>query len=91
MPGDAGFVEQYRESGPFGSYSRTTRVQSSGGVESYQTIGNMPVYPGMAVPGYNPNQPYYGPRTSQQPVFVPGTGGAAGYYVDPNTGARINR
>lgn len=90
MPPDGQFIGQYRETSPFGSYSSSTVIQSSGGVQSYQTIGNMPVYPGQAVPGYVPNQPYYGPRnTSQQPVFVPGTGGNPGYYINPTTGARV--
>lgn len=90
MPGGAQYMEQYRESGPFGSYSGSTVIQSTGGVQSYQTIGNMPVYPGSAVPGYIPDQPYYGPRTSHQPVFVPGTAGHPGYYMNPSTGARVN-
>lgn len=90
MPPDGQYIGQYRETSPFGSYSSSTVIQSSGGVQSYQTIGNMPVYPGQAVPGYVPNQPYYGPRnTSQQPVFVPGTGGNPGYYINPATGARV--
>lgn len=91
MPGGGTqYMEQYRESGPFGSYSGTTVIQSTGGVQSYQTIGSTPVYPGSAVPGYLPNQPYYGPRTSQQPVFVPGTAGNSGYYINPSTGARVS-
>lgn len=90
MPQGAQYMEQYRESGPFGSHTGSTVIQSSGGVQSYQTLGNMPVYPGMAVPGYMPGQTYQGPRnTSQQPVFVPGVGGNPGYYVNPGTGARV--
>ena len=86
----ARYMEQYRESGPFGSYTGSTVIQSTGAVESYQTIGNTPVYPGMAVPGYMPGQPYQGPRnTSQPPVFVPGTGANPGYYINPATGARV--
>ncbi|MGV3663551.1 MAG: hypothetical protein ACO1TE_25500 [Prosthecobacter sp.] len=91
MPQGDQFMHQYRESGPFGSYSNSTVIQSTGGVQSYQTIGNMPVYPGGSVPGYVPNQPYYGGPASQQPVFVPGTGGQPGYYINPATGARVGR
>lgn len=90
MPQGTAYMGQYRESGPFGGYSSSTVIQATGGVESYQTIGNMPVYPGQSVPGYMPNQPYLGPRnTSRQPVFVPGTGGNPGYYINPGTGARV--
>ncbi|HEY1053382.1 MAG TPA: hypothetical protein VGE39_26605 [Prosthecobacter sp.] len=91
MPQGEQFMHQYRESGPFGSYSNSTVIQATGGVQSYQTIGNMPVYPGGAVPGYVPDQPYYGGPASQQPVFVPGTGGNPGYYINPATGARVGR
>lgn len=84
-------MHQYRESGPFGSYSSSTVIQSTGGVQSYQTIGNMPVYPGGSVPGYVPDQPYYGGPASQQPVYVPGTGGHPGYYINPATGARVGQ
>lgn len=89
MPQGDQFIQDYRESGPFGSYRNSTVIQSTGGVQSYQTIGNMPVYPGAGVPGYVPNQPYYGGPASQQPVFVPGTGGNPGYYINPATGARL--
>ncbi len=90
MPQGDQFMYQENVSGPFGRRSSTGAIRSSGGVESYQTIGSTPVYPGMAVPGYMPGQSYYGPRTSQQPVFVPGVGGNPGYYMNPNTGARVN-
>ena len=77
---------QQNVSGPFGSRSSSGVINSYGGVQSYQTIGNMPVYLGMAVP-YN-NQRYNG-RMPTQPVSVPGVGGAQGYYMNPSTGARV--
>ncbi|MFN0075623.1 MAG: hypothetical protein ACKVY0_04025 [Prosthecobacter sp.] len=88
MPQGNQFMYQQNVSGPFGSRSSSTVIQSSGGVQSYQTIGGMPVYPGAPIPGYNPNQPYYGVPNSQ-PVYVPGVGGNPGYYLNPNTGARV--
>lgn len=89
MPQGEQFMYQYNESGPFGSRSSTGVIRSTGGVQSYQTIGGMPVYPGAGVPGYMPNQPYYGAPVSQQPVYVPGVGGNPGYYINPLTGARV--
>ena len=89
MPQGNQFMYQQNVSGPFGSRSSTGVIQSSGGVQSYQTIGGLPIYPGTSLPGYNPNQPYYGAPTSQQPVYVPGVGGNPGYYINPNTGARV--
>lgn len=86
MPQGNQFMYQQNVSGPFGSRSSSGVINSYGGVQSYQTIGNMPVYPGMAVP-YN-NQRYNG-RMPTQPVFVPGVGGAPGYYMNPSTGARV--
>ncbi len=89
MPQGNQFMYQQNESGPFGTRSTSTVIQSSGGVQSYQSIGGMPVYPGAGVPGYMPNQPYYGAPVSQQPVYVPGVGGNPGYYINPITGARV--
>lgn len=89
MPSADQFMYQRNESGLFGSRSSSTVIQSSGGVQSYQTIGGVPVYPGASVPGYMPNQPYYGAPNSQQPVYVPGVGGNPGYYLNPSTGARV--
>ncbi|HRH95567.1 MAG TPA: hypothetical protein PLB55_06505 [Prosthecobacter sp.] len=89
MPQGNQFMYQQNVSGPFGSRSTTGVIQSSGGVQSYQTIGGMPVYPGAPVPGYMPNQPYLGAPTSQQPVYVPGVGGNPGYYINPSTGAKV--
>lgn len=86
MPQGNQFMYQQNVSGPFGSRSSSGVINSYGGVQSYQTIGNMPVYPGMAVP-YN-NQRYNG-RMPTQPVFVPGVGGSPGYYMNPSTGARV--
>ena len=88
MPPTNQFMYQHNESGPFGSRSSSGVIQSTGGIESYQTIGGVPVYPGAPLPGYNPNQPYYGVPSSQ-PVYVPGVGGNPGYYLNPNTGARM--
>ena len=68
MPQGNQFMYQQNVSGPFGGSSSTGVIQSSGGVQSYQTIGSMPVYPGMVVP-------------SSPPVYVPGFRGAPGYYM----------
>jgi hypothetical protein len=87
MPQGNQFMYQQNVSGPFGSRSSSGVINAYGGVQSYQTIGNMPVYPGMAVP-YNNNSRYYG-RMPTKPVYVPGVGGAAGYYMNPSTGARV--
>ena len=81
MPQGNQFMYQQNVSGPFGSRSTSSVIQSSGGVQSYQTIGGMPVYPGMPVPGYNAPQPNYGTPPSQ-PVYVPGVGGNPGYYLN---------
>ena len=81
MPQWNQFMYQQNVSGPFGSRSTSSVIQSSGGVQSYQTIGGMPVYPGMPVPGYNAPQPNYGTPPSQ-PVYVPGVGGNPGYYLN---------
>ena len=88
MPQGNQFMYQQNVSGPFGSRSSTGVINSYGGVQSYQTIGNMPVYPGMAVPGYNYGRGSMG-RLPTQPVYVPGVGGAQSYYVNPSTGARV--
>lgn len=89
MPQGNQFMYQQNETGMFGSRSSSTVIQSSGGVQSYQSIGGMPVYPGAGVPGYVPNQPYLGAPASPQPVYVPGVGGNPGYYLNPSTGARV--
>jgi len=89
MPQGNQFMHQQNESGPFGSRSSSTVIQSSGGVQSYQTIGGVPVYPGAGVPGYVPNQPFFGTPTSQQPVYVPGVGGNPGSFVNPTPGVRV--
>lgn len=88
MPGGNQFMYQQNVSGPFGSSSSTGVINASGGVQSYQTIGSMPVYPGMAVPGYRPGRRSYG-NLPTQPVYVPGVNGAAGYYLNPSTGQRV--
>lgn len=88
MPGGNQFMYQQNASGPFGSSSITGVINSYGGVQSYQTIGNMPVYPGMAVPGNNYRRGAYG-RMPTQPVYVPPVNGAAGYYINPSTGQRV--
>ena len=87
MPQGNQFMYQQNVSGPFGSRSSSGVINAYGGVQSYQTIGNMPVYPGMAVP-YN-NNPRYNGRMPTQPVYVPGVGGAQGYYMNPSTGAHV--
>ncbi len=84
------YMYQQNESGLFGyRSSSSTVIQSSGGVQSYQTIGGVPVYPGASVPGYMTNQPYFGAPNSQQPVYAPGVGGNPGYQLNPSTGARV--
>ncbi len=88
LPPDNQFMYQRRETGLFGSRTSSGVIQSTGPIESYQTIGGVPVYPGASIPGYNPNQPYYGVPSSQ-PVYVPGVGGNPGYYLNPNTGGRV--
>ncbi|MEZ5384200.1 MAG: hypothetical protein R3F13_01665 [Prosthecobacter sp.] len=89
MPQGDRFMYQQNVTGPFGSRRSSTVIESSGGVQSYQTIGGAPVYPGAVVPGYRPGQPYYGAPVSQQPVYVPGVNGQPGYYMNPATGARM--
>lgn len=91
MPQSGQFMHQQNVTGPFGSRSSSTVIESTGGVQSYQTIGGVPVYPGAVVPGYRPGQPYYGAPGSQQPVYVPGVNGQPGYYMNPATGARVQR
>ncbi|WP_395742359.1 hypothetical protein [Prosthecobacter sp.] len=86
MPQGNGFMYQQNVSGPFGSRSSTGVINAYGGVQSYQTIGNMPVYPGMPI--YSPYPTSYG-RLPSKPVYVPGVGGAPGYYMNPSTGARV--
>lgn len=89
MPGGNQFMYQQNVSGPFGSRSSSSVINSYGGVQSYQTIGNMPIYPGMAAPGgYYGNPRSFG-RLPSQPVYVPGVGGAQSYYMNPSTGARV--
>lgn len=73
MPQGSQFMYQQNVSGPFGRNSSTGVIQSFGGVQSYQSIGSMPVYPGMVAP-------------SSQPVYVPGFRGAPGFYM--NSGGR---
>lgn len=91
MPRDSQFMHQQKVSGPFGSRSTSTVIQSSGNVQSYQTIGGMPVYPGAGVPGYIPNQPYLGTPASRQmqPTHFPGPNANPGYFLDPRTGAWV--
>jgi hypothetical protein len=75
--GGGSLMYQSNVSGPFGSSSSTGMVRSSGGVQSYQTIGGQPVYPGMPVPGYN----YPGPSVN----------GGPGTYIDARTGLLMYR
>lgn len=91
MPQGNQFMYQQNETGLFGTRSSSTVIQSSGGVQSYQTIGGVPVYPGAGIPGYVPNQPYMGAPMPQQPLNAPGMGVNPGYYLDPRTGAWVRR
>ncbi len=43
MPQGDQFMYQYNESSPFGTRSSSGVIRSSGGVQSYQTIGGVPV------------------------------------------------
>ncbi len=70
-------MHQQNESGPFGTRSSSGVIRSTGGVQSYQTIGNQPVQPGMIVPGYN----YPGPSVN----------GGPGTYIDARTGQMMFR
>lgn len=87
MPQGNAFMYQQNVMTPFGSSSSGGVIRSSGGVQSYQTIGNTPIFPGTVMPGYVPNQPYYGTPGMPPPVYVPGVNGAPGYYL-PATGSR---
>lgn len=76
--GDGGtLLYQYNESEAFGRSSSTGVIRSAGGVQSYQTIGNYPVQPGMIIPGYN----YPGPSVN----------GGPGTYIDARTGLLMYR
>ena len=74
---DGTMMYQYNESDAFGRSSATGVVRSTGGVQSYQTIGGQPVHPGMLVPGYN----YPGPSVN----------GGPGTYIDARTGLLMYR
>jgi len=74
---DGTMMYQYNESDAFGRSSATGVVRSTGGVQSYQTIGGQPVRPGMLVPGYN----YPGPSVN----------GGPGTYIDARTGLLMYR
>lgn len=86
MPQGGQFMYQQNVITPFGSRSSSGVIQASGGVQSYQVIGGMPVPPGTFIPGYPPNQPYYGSPGGPQPTYVPGVNGAPGYYAYPPAG-----
>lgn len=68
---------QHNETGLFGTRSSSGVIRSTGGVQSYQSIGGYPVQPGMIVPGYN----YPGPSVN----------GGPGTYIDPVTGQTMYR
>lgn len=91
MPRNGQFMYQQNMSGPFGSRSTSAVIQSSGNVQSYQTIGGVPVYPGAGVPGYISNQPYLGAPAARQmpPTHLPGSNATPGYFLDPRTGAWV--
>ena len=63
---------QQNETGLFGTRSSSGVIRSTGGVQSYQTIGGQPVGPGTVIPGYN----YPGPSVN----------GGPGTYIDARTG-----
>ncbi|MBL9130502.1 MAG: hypothetical protein JNG86_04835 [Verrucomicrobiaceae bacterium] len=60
---------QHNEHGLFGRSSSSGVIQTHGPIQSYQTIGNMPVYPGAVMPV----NPYPAPGTIQY-VRDPRTG-----------------
>ena len=68
---------QQNESGPFGNRSSSGVIRSTGGVQSYQSIGGQPVHPGMIVPGYN--------------YPAPSVNGGPGTYIDARTGQMMYR
>lgn len=67
------YMYQHNESGLFGTRSSSGVIETTGPIQSYQTIGNMPVYPGAPV-YVNPQQNY---PTNQR------------YYIHPTTRQRI--
>lgn len=73
QPPTSRYMYQHNESGLFGNRSSSGVIQSTGPIQSYQTIGNMPVYPGMPVP----MNPYPNYPTNN------------GYYVHPATGQMV--
>jgi hypothetical protein len=78
QPGGGGtVVYQQNERGLFGSRSSTGRVQATGPIQSYQTIGNTPLQPGMIVPGNN--------------YPAPSVNGGPGTYIDARTGQLMYR
>lgn len=68
---------QERETGLFGSRSSSGVIRSSGGVQSYQSIGGHAVQPDMLVPGYN--------------YPAPSQNGGPGTYIDARTGLMMYR
>ena len=68
---------QQNQRGLFGNRSSSGVIRSTGGVQSYQTVGNYPVQPGMIIPGYK----YPGPSVS----------GGHGTYIDARTGLLMYR
>ncbi len=68
---------QQNESGPFGHRSSSGVIRSTGGVQSYQSIGSQRVHPGMIVPGYN--------------YPAPSVNGGPGTYIDARTGQMMYR
>lgn len=68
---------QQNETGLFGTRSSSGVIRSTGGVQSYQSIGDYPVQPGTVVPGYN----YPGPSVN----------GGPGTYIDARTGQMMYR
>lgn len=63
---------QQNETGLFGTRSSSGVIRSTGGVQSYQTIGGQPVGPGTIIPGYN--------------YPAPSVNGGPGTYIDARTG-----
>lgn len=63
---------QQNETGLFGTRSSSGVIRSTGGVQSYQTIGGQPVGPGTVIPGYN--------------YPAPSVNGGPGTYIDARTG-----
>lgn len=70
------YMYQQNQTGIFGNRSSSGVIETTGPIQSYQTIGNMPVYPGMPVyvnpqQNYSPRPRYYIHPTTRQRIPLP--------------------